>query len=739
VPLEMPVPPEPESPPPSPGREEPPLEANDIGRMEPPKMAILFKDGSGKTMAVSGGVPDYFWTKLVKGNRYHHHNQYRCIDVSKTVGKSLAHNNIKPPTVLYGKEMRNRETFLTTFEDKLVENGLWHMAFMADPDGSREMKNFVRYPDLFTGDMGHARTQADRMKRRYDSYDEESSRCAKTALLESLEPNFAAQFNTMSQMEDPFPLTFLKIMNSLPTMTGSEIDKLIFKLTGMDINSYPRKDVSAANRDYDRVYQKLKSVGQYHPKYCRNYIRSFCKCIAEEDQGEWWDLIKVEVLTPLDRIVQKNNLSTTVTGDMLEADMEVRGLDIPHILLKVDDMYKRLLHNDKWPAAKTKGFDNKTPRGFVATDEDKSTSVTGLSEAQFNALVQSMGQTKGPASGKPIICHICKKHGHKSYECPDKGKVPKTTSSKDVDWSWLKEAPKSGESQTKTRDGVTRYWCGKCGRWTLSHATDACQGKPKSRFNPKQQRGKRGPRSNANVGLVAEPETEGAAWCAMEEHTIAAPSAWCARVESGPMFWVNLLLPFLLSLLLIPMTASLSRIQTLLSEVNWLELYAKLLGGLSELGRIVTYITFQVIPDYTWVVAPTIWILLLLGTVMHGHNSRIAAGQAQLDAVLEAAEAEAAFYKKPRKDRRARDHYNQSVAKARRKGASILDYNHHKSYPRRLRSTGTFYKKPFTAQERAALTVMHEIDECFELVRVRTLSRPGRFLARGRDSKSCTE
>ena len=32
--------------------------------------------------------------------------------------------------------------------------------------------------------------------------------------------------------------------------------------------------------------------------------------------------------------------------------------------------------------------------------------------------------------------------------------------------------PKNGESEIKVIDGVKRYWCAKCNRWTLSHTTD---------------------------------------------------------------------------------------------------------------------------------------------------------------------------------------------------------------------------------------------------------------------------
>ena len=83
---------------------------------------------------------------------------------------------------------------------------------------------------------------------------------------------------------------------------------------------------------------------------------------------------------------------------------------------------------------------------------------------------------------------------------------------------WKLVAPKSGEDQTKSVNGKTFHWCGKCGNWTTTHSTESHTGtSPQKNSSNKSTR--RTP-SSAESNLVS---WEPSAWL-LEAQVVPSPT-----------------------------------------------------------------------------------------------------------------------------------------------------------------------------------------------------------------------
>ena len=145
--------------------------------------------------------------------------------------------------------------------------------------------------------------------------------------------------------------------------------------------------------------------------------------------------------------------------------MAKQGLDVPTILKDAKAQYRRMFDAGKWPAA-SHAKDSKAMSKNYGT-----VNMMNQSDLQkvANALVKQMQQTD-PKKGKPFKGKDGKKN--KQFNSSDKSKRNNPKRNGKEKNPALTTPPKRGESEIKFIDGTKRYWCGKCGRWTLSHTED---------------------------------------------------------------------------------------------------------------------------------------------------------------------------------------------------------------------------------------------------------------------------
>ena len=355
------------------------------------------------------------------------------------------------------------------------------IAYVPDPVDPQTMVNSVKGHSRFTVDS--CSTMMTTQLSRYDHYDEMNNREARNFLVESLTNDLARELREVSEDNDSFPVTFLRLIQLIRSTSIDRFENLKLSIKSRKPTKYPGQDISKMASDLRADAQQLDIAGQYDHNLTLHMLDSFMEAGGSNNE---------DFRYPLRALKVKLGDALLAIGYMSREDarkhMASLKLNYKDICTTAVDQYRSQLDNQRWPPSRGV-TDTRTPPSAFGNVAHCSPDAVAI--AQADALIQ---QQQGPSSkGKDGNCLHCGKPGHWARDCPSKrsngnGKPtssgnrtrssgPRSTSDPPT---WKKIAPKPGEASTKTTDGKTWRWCGKCARWSTTHGTDQHTGPVKA-------------------------------------------------------------------------------------------------------------------------------------------------------------------------------------------------------------------------------------------------------------------
>jgi hypothetical protein len=228
---------------------------------------------------------------------------------------------------------------------------------------------------------------------------------------------------------------------------------------------------------------QLDIAGQYDPNLTLHMLDSFMEAGGNNNE---------DFRYPLRALKVKLGDALLAIGYMSREDsrkhMASLKLNYKDICTTAVDQYRSQFDNQRWPPSRGVSDTRIPPSAFGNVSH---CSPDAVAIAQAYALIQ---QQQGPSSkGKDGNCLHCGKPGHWARDCPSKrsnGKGKPTSSGNRTRSSgprstpdpptWKRIAPKPSEPSTKTSEGKTWRWCGKCARLSTTHGTDQHTGPVKA-------------------------------------------------------------------------------------------------------------------------------------------------------------------------------------------------------------------------------------------------------------------
>jgi hypothetical protein len=605
-----------------------------------PTMGALTQTGVDKWAAWTGGKPKLDWSGFETTTvDYETPNQMRPIYDVK------GYNHRK--TGLTDKF--NKTDTLIPFKKRvwthLKDNGLDTITYL--PDMRKDMSCVIYDHSRYTLDS--ARTDSIIQVALYDKYDITNNTAAIAFLLDSLSPALAETISEKLEDSDSFHVVWLELMNEIQVQTIERIEAIKKQIKDRRPQQYPGQDLEKLAVDFRAGALELSNAGQYEHNLTLLMLKSYLLAGGTDNEDYRFGLRMLK--TKLDDELLAIGYMDKAQADTHMATHKLHYKDISSVATKA---YRKQFDRGEWPPAKNLPDSKAPPAGYGANIAE-TTPEWGGTHAEVLALIQDAGTTQtvwkgtqaevlalikqegggGPKSG---VCHNCHKPGHWSRECPEPRKDNRGHTGTP---NWKKVAPLADTPTTKTVSGKTFNWCGKCGRWTTTHATSTHTG------------GAAGGSDKTEANLVTSPT----AW------DVCDPSAWHSDFNATPSFhdvWL-LFVPYLK-----------------LFHCGLLFHFSPLFFGF--LADILHVISTLLWTQGVNVAAPLLWFLILIATLWLG----------LLPFSPDTPE--------PRWKRRNRQQSAQRQNKTRSgwDPGSIRSHGFHRAYPLDLRSLGHFVRDPPT-------------------------------------------
>ena len=255
---------------------------------------------------------------------------------------------------------------------------------------------------------------------------------------------------------------------------------------------------------------------------CRVLVNKLTEMHLNKEPGMDVRTFTIKIEEVLEQITQckketiPTDLATVVAGTFLETGIQTFDYDAVRIYNELEksnakytpkevlemhgERFQTLWDNEKWPhkAQKQKQDELSAMKAQLNTLQQKFDGQKG-SKGTSNSNKGKGGQNQAD-KWATYKCHQCGKMGHIKPNCPD---LKKTQSGSQQQGGgqqqqqssgqiapWMLEAPKQGESEVKTVEGVEYKWCSKCklGKdkkpmWrsgAKKHVTSECRSKIKA-------------------------------------------------------------------------------------------------------------------------------------------------------------------------------------------------------------------------------------------------------------------
>lgn len=648
-----------------------------------------------RTMVHLGGVPKTDWSGLESVSRPHP-NQYRGINKSKEKGYHMKGLVGLEPKWSKDKPLLTLQKHLMT---NLVEYGMEQCAYL--PNRSRpgvpvEMINIILSPHMFSRDMDHVRSATAVLETKHDSWDQENDQAFRKLILSSVDDKIEAAVNGRADWDDSAQVTWIKVVREWQILTREKGQMLISQIRNCKISSFPGMNVATAVDYLIARCEALYEIREYNPIDLLEFIQTLHGCF---DPGspyhyQWWAEIETKIRTPLEKAYNiykmEHQIGPCEIEDVFKDHTRTgninKNLDFQSILSMTKEMYQTQLNRNRWPAASNPKDKGAPHPSFGAAAVHLASDDQPMTRADIMALMSNFNSVKpkGGGGGKAEkVCFGCGGKGHfkTDPECPKnkshEDRTQRTTNQrrfKPAKANWKYIGPKPGEPSTKSVDGKSFHWCGKCndgkGRWTPSHNT-----------------AQHGQQTAAASGNLAEFDFSGLDMHPCAWYTPVATSFWDVLRSFGSAisdfsaehFWVALCTSLFC-----------------LGAVHWEWLAQAFLGCFAWLQTGWPLMRAMALEFHGLAgVAPVVYMLVIL-----------AGFQAPLYLQDPPPPAPDPSVTPPsRRERRHKAkclrHWKRRQSKL--KGASIFDYNIHKSYPLRLRSQNRYYSTHPTQRDQVML------------------------------------
>ena len=223
-------------------------------------------------------------------------------------------------------------------------------------------------------------------------------------------------------------------------MTASLVRSVCNQIQDMKLKSFPGENVAKMGEKISELVQKIESSGEAPPDLLFLVTKPFTTGTQETF----------------------HTYAQQIYTSVIDRTFKHGKQGYVEIITKMNTFYQNLVQSNDYEPARggKKDQDMATLQGMIAKLQGE---VSKLSSSKGNNGNNSSGTTN---TGKKKACFECGSEDHMVKDCPVKAAKKKSgannNSSKPPLEEWRKKPPSQGESHTKTVNGLSYKWCGKC-------------------------------------------------------------------------------------------------------------------------------------------------------------------------------------------------------------------------------------------------------------------------------------
>ena len=427
-----------------------------------PKYGDIAIVGADNWAPWTGGKPRADWSELEEpAPRTIVATQYRPTSVSSQT-KSLKYR-------IEGLETKfTRDGDLQTFEKKvtkhLVAYGLDTITYVPSPSDPAQVVSVIDSHALFN--LKEGSVLGNNIKdTEFDSYSFDNDREAKEFLMASLDPELETQLLQDCNDDDSFVAVWLTLIHIVRSESIVRFNKIKDRIKDCKLSDYSGENIESIATDFLMDFKDLHGGRMYDQSLTLTMLNTVMEAGGTSNEDFKHPLRKIR-----DKLKTKLMSTRHMNYDDAHAAMVTDELDARSILKQVKLEYRSLYDDGKWPAAAHTQDTKTVDKSYGRVNKAQSSQLKNL----VNALVQSTtdsskGKASKPKKGKGKYPNS----SNKSARNNSKSKANGRPGSRGNGSAKRTPPPKEGEAEIKFINGVKKYWCTKCNRWTLSHGTDS--------------------------------------------------------------------------------------------------------------------------------------------------------------------------------------------------------------------------------------------------------------------------